>query len=419
MAHVLLVSWGSFGDINPFIGLGRQLRARGHRTTLIANQYFEPIARSEGLDFAPMGSADAYYESSRDPDFWNPQMAGIALTRHVVKSVLQGIRRIEELQGDDTIIIGSRWALAAPIASEKFRLPVYTLLLNLTSLLSVYSPAKLPGVLFPKQLDSSARSQVFDALEQWLAGYLKGPLNKVRAQLGLPPIADLSECWNKSDYLLAAWPDWLYSRQIDWPDRAMTVGFIAYDGPPTDPAKILNLKKFRKRPLVFTAGTAMPHAADFYRAAVGACLFLKRPGILLTRYKEQLPDHLPELVCHMEYYPLNELLSNSAALIHHGGIGTSAAGLRAGIPQVIIPIAHDQFENAQRLTDLGVASTLDRAILSPAMLGLNILAMLNSRSIAAQCLHWAQQMQQQDGTQEVCRLIEEIEIRKPKLKIVS
>jgi rhamnosyltransferase subunit B len=409
MAHILLASWGTFGDIYPFIGLGRTLQSRGHRATLIANEHFERHATGAGLNFAKMGSAEQYERNLRDPDLWNPQRAGSVLARMVVEPVLEGVARIEELGKDnDTIIVASRWAFAALMARDKLRIPTCTLLLNLTSLSSIYSPPKLPGMLFPKEMDPSSYKRLFDPLDRWMEGHLAPPINRLRTELGLQPIEDFLPWWNRSDRVIAAWPDWLYSRQSDWPNNAVTVGFIEYEGlPPVNSnEKPLVQDDISSKVLVFTAGTGMLQAADFYGAAAAACNLLNRPGILLTQYKEQIPNKLPPLVRHIDYAPLNELLSKSAAVIHHGGIGTSATGLRAGVPQVIVPMAHDQFENAQRLTSLGVASTVDRGALSPETLALSIGAMISSDTVAERCGYWAKQMCH-DSVTQICRLVED------------
>jgi rhamnosyltransferase subunit B len=407
MANILLVSWGTFGDINPFIGLGEALQSRGHQATLVANEHFEGFAKRKGLGFSRMGSAEQYDRNLRDPDLWDPLRAGSALARIVVEPVLEGVAHIEELhKSRDTIIVGSRWAFAALMARDKLHIPACSLLLNLTSITSIYSPSKLPGILFPKELGPSAYKLLFDPLDRWTEGHLAAPLNGIRSELGLPSIPNFLRWWNTSDRVIAAWPDWLYSRQNDWPSNAVTVGFIECEGLLVTSSTPSIEEDATNQALVFTAGTGMLHASDFYRAASVACTLLKRPGILLTLYKEQIPANLPPLVRHVECAPLNALLSKSSALIHHGGIGTAANGLRAGVPQVIVPMAHDQFENAQRLTNLGVASTVDRASLSPEILALSIGAMINSDTVAERCDHWAKQMCH-DNIAQICKLIED------------
>jgi len=113
-------------------------------------------------------------------------------------------------------------------------------------------------------------------------------------------------------------------------------------------------------PIVFTAGSAMRHAGEFFRQSALACQILGRRGLLVTRHPEQLPTDLPPQVRPVEYAPFSQLLPRCAAFVHHGGIGTSAQGLAAGLPALVVPLSHDQFDNAARLERLGVARSLNR-----------------------------------------------------------
>src|SRR6185436_13395214 len=88
------------------------------------------------------------------------------------------------------------------------------------------------------------------------------------------------------------------------------------------------------------------------------CALLGRRGILLTRHREQVPDNLPREVIHIDYAPFSQLLPRCAALVHHGGIGTSAQALASGVPQLVTPFTHDQPDNAARLKRLGGAEVL-------------------------------------------------------------
>src|SRR5262249_41865369 len=93
---------------------------------------------------------------------------------------------------------------------------------------------------------------------------------------------------------------------------------------------------------------------------VAACETLGVRGLLLTRYPDQLPKRLPSSVLHCGFAPFRRLLPHCAALVHHGGIGTTAAALETGTPQLILPLAWDQPDNAARLRRLGAGDWLGR-----------------------------------------------------------
>lgn len=107
------------------------------------------------------------------------------------------------------------------------------------------------------------------------------------------------------------------------------------------------------RPIVFTSGTAHHHCRAFFEAAAEACTQLKRPGLLLSTFPENFPHELPDTVRTLPYMSFKRLLPHCAAIVHHGGIGTTSQALAAGIPQLIRPMAFDQFDNASRIENLG------------------------------------------------------------------
>ena len=115
------------------------------------------------------------------------------------------------------------------------------------------------------------------------------------------------------------------------------------------------------QPIVFTAGTAHHHSRPFFENAVDTCCQLDRAGILLSTHQENFPEQLPPNVRACSYVSLRKLLPYCAAIVHHGGIGTTSQALAAGIPQIIRPMAFDQFDNATRVEKLGCGVWLKHA----------------------------------------------------------
>ena len=200
--------------------------------------------------------------------------------------------------------------------------------------------------------------------------FIAGPVNRLRREFGLPKVRRvLNDWWFSPDGVLALFPDWF---------APSTVGFhpaIRHCGFPLDDVDGADFEVPSDRPLVFTSGTAHRHCRRFFRDAISACNDLDRPGLLLTSYPENLPDEIPSGIRTMHYASLRQLLPHCSGIVHHGGIGTTAQSLAAGIPQVIRPLAFDQFDNATRVERLGcgrwlrqdskLAATL-RELLDPA-----------------------------------------------------
>jgi rhamnosyltransferase subunit B len=187
-------------------------------------------------------------------------------------------------------------------------------------------------------------------------------------------------------------------------------GFPLFDerGLTEPPADVLDFLDRDDPPVVFTAGSAMRQGHAFFAEAAKTCQLLGRRGLLVTRYPEQLSNLLPEGVRHCEYIPFSQLLPRAAALVHHGGIGTTAQALAAGIPQLIMPMSHDQPDNAARVERLGVGRSLRPKAFRAAAVGARLDSLLNSREVAARCQSVADKFKTSDPIGETCCAIEEM-----------
>jgi UDP:flavonoid glycosyltransferase YjiC (YdhE family) len=152
----------------------------------------------------------------------------------------------------------------------------------------------------------------------------------------------------------------------------------------------------------------MRHPGEFFAAAVDACCQLGRGGLLLTRFRDQLPPRLPAGVRRFDYVPLSQVLPRAAALVSHGGIGTISQALAAGVPQLIIPLGFDQFDNAARLERLGVGATLTpRAFRGPAVTR-QLVRLLTSPAVASACSAVSAKLAKAEWEDFTCRAVEEL-----------
>jgi UDP:flavonoid glycosyltransferase YjiC (YdhE family) len=179
-------------------------------------------------------------------------------------------------------------------------------------------------------------------------------LNRFRSLLGMRPVLRVFRWWLSPNRILGLFPQWYARRQADWPGHLRLAGFPRFDGV-CDGA---HGPQAASSPIVFTFGTGVSHAAKLFAECSAACELLGRDGLFLTRHAAQLPSPLPRRIQHAPFAPLGALLPASAAIVHHGGIGTTAAALGAGVPQLVLPMAYDQFDNAARVKRLGAGQSL-------------------------------------------------------------
>jgi rhamnosyltransferase subunit B len=233
-------------------------------------------------------------------------------------------------------------------------------------------------------------------------------VNEFRKGLGLSGITRFFEKWIHSPQLnLGLFPDWFAPPQRDWPENTHLTGFIPHqleEGNLSE--ETMCFIQDGEAPLVFTAGTAMLHTKDFFETAVLATQILKKRAILLSRLKDQIPANLPENIYHAEFEPLDKLLSQSAAFIYHGGIGSLAQGLAAGVPHLTMPMSLDQPDNAARIRRLGVGDYILPRGFNPRLVSEKLTGLLKKPIVGENCLKYAKKVDFHKSILDTCNLLE-------------
>jgi rhamnosyltransferase subunit B len=258
--------------------------------------------------------------------------------------------------------------------------------------------------------------QWFRRFQYWLADkvvdyLLAGEINALRKDLGLAPVSRVMHEWYFSPQLvLGMFPEWFAPPQPDWPPNTRLTGFPLWDEGETTALspQVSEFLDAGDPPIAFAPGSANTDADWFFSAAVEACQNLRRRGILLSRYTAHIPEQLPAGVIHAEFVPFSRLLPRTGALVHHGGIGTCAQGLAAGVPQIVMPMAYDQLDNAARLKRLGVADTLPPKKFTGPNLTRVLGNLIANSGVAARAKHWAADMSAHDALQETCVELEKL-----------
>jgi UDP:flavonoid glycosyltransferase YjiC (YdhE family) len=188
-------------------------------------------------------------------------------------------------------------------------------------------------------------------------------INPLRQRVGLPPIQRMmKDWWVSPDLTIAMFPDWFSVPQCDLPKQVRMVGFPLTDSaglvaPEVDQQLQRILAGFGdERPVVFAPGSAHFQARAFLTTAAEACRRLNLPAILLSTNPDEIPRDLPSNIVAAEYLPFSRLFPHARVVVHHGGIGTTSQCFAAGVSQIVLPMAFDQFDNAVRVAKLGCGS---------------------------------------------------------------
>jgi len=357
--RVLIHAIGSAGDVHPFIGVGVALKKRGHDVTLITASLFERAVTDSGLGFRGIGTEEDFKKLRDNPDIWHPRRSLPAVIAHAVDPsygpILDITRELHE--PGNTVMLASSLAFGARNARELLGIPLVTVHLAPSLFPSIYRQPEMFGAPIGQRAPRFLKS-----IQWWIAGrvvdHIALPaLNTFRQSHGLPAARNIyRDWWHSPDRVLALFPEWFAPSQPDWPVQTRQTGFPLFDEAgirevPADLEKFLNAGS---PPVIFTPGSAMAHGTDFFREAVAALKLLNRRGILISPYTDAIPPDLPSTIGHFPYVPFSQVLPRSAALVYHGGIGTCAQALRAGIPHLVQPMAHDQLDTLSRVRDLGV-----------------------------------------------------------------
>jgi rhamnosyltransferase subunit B len=413
MTQFLLTALGSYGDVHPMAGLGAALAVRGHQVKVITNPYFEDVISGAGIEFLPLGTSEEYIELAQHPDLWHPTRGPKLVLGFSSDRFLRPLYDLiaSNYVAGETVLCAHPLDFASRVAAETLAAPVANVVFAPGILWSVYDSPRLKGALLgPRVPRWLKRLQFWAANRFFVAPLFGGTLTKLRRELGLPSKKISYQWMFETDLMLGLFPDWFGEPQPDWPTAARTVGFPLWDSHNDDPlpADISEFLAVGEPPIAFSPGSANHEAHQFFVAAVDSCRRMNRRGILLTKYNHQLPKNLPANVRHVGFVPMSKLLPRTAALVHHGGIGSCAQAFAAGIPQIVRPMSYDQFDNSRRVERLGVGREVSVRRFSGDAVATALEPMLHSDAVKSKCRELASRC---DGVKSLtagCEALEQL-----------
>lgn len=410
--RILIMAVGSLGDILPFTAIGAELLCRGHEVIFYGNDYFRHHVEEAGLQFKPTSPATEYEAFLSSPRSTDPQEG----MRAVASGLMGRVKDSHQIMEQDvlpgrTLVLASTFAFAPRLLRETHSAPCAVLHLAPSVLRSCYLAPRFSPIGHMSALPRFAKALLWRAMDRKFMDPLYTiPFNRIRAQLGLAPITRMFHHWlHRADATLCMTPEWFAARQPDWPASLHMTGFPFVDHGVSRPltASIVRFLDAGPAPVVVSAGTANVVSHAFFAAAIQACTMLGLRVVAVTADPRQLPTDLPDTVLHAHYAPFDALLPRAAAFIHHGGIGSVAQALRAGIPQLIQPMAFDQFDNASRVGLLNAGrELLPRHFQAPRVAEL-VQMMLADPIMAASCRRLAAALANQDGVSKACDILME------------
>lgn len=362
----LVICAGTTGDVFPFMRVAKTLQELGREVTFITHVVHAGLLENSGLHHVGLGTPEDYFRVIRDPHIWHPTRSMAALLATYETQLLHLDAAIRASSPSHlTVAISHPLAVpGAAIARESGSVgKVVAVHLAPSSMRTCHDPMRLGNLTVPRWVPMRCRRALWRAVEGRLVDPVGiGQLNSARRALGLAPVRAslLAHIEEAPDVTVTLFPEWFGRPMPDWPRPLVSGDFQLFDAKATGGLddQVSGFLAAGSKPFVFTPGTGNIQARQFFDAALASTTALARRAIFLTGERSQVPPELPPSILWRPWVSLSELLPHAAAIVHHGGIGTTAEALRAGTPQVVTPFAYDQFDNGARVRELGAGRAI-------------------------------------------------------------
>jgi len=364
MARVVITAWGSYGDLFPSIGVGRALADRGHDVRLAVPAYYAPLVRHERLEHHAVGPDIDPADRDIVARVMDPLRGPEVLIREwLMPKTEETFEQLLRAAHGADLIVSHPVTFAAPVVARVLGVPWVSTVLAPMSFFSITDPPVLTVAAYLQRLRRFGT--VYGRLVRWMADRATRswmePLYRLRRAHGIADDRNpLMDGQFSPTMTLALFSPVLGLPQRDWPTPTRQTGFVFYNGDLAVPPAFDDFIAAGDPPVIFTLGSSAVGAAGrFYSESVAAARRLGVRAVLLTggfAENEQVAESSDVLL--IPTAPHQVVFPQASAIVHHGGVGTTGQGLRAGRPTLVVPHAHDQADNADRLVRLGVARSI-------------------------------------------------------------
>jgi UDP:flavonoid glycosyltransferase YjiC (YdhE family) len=420
--RIAIIAMGSRGDVQPCIALGKGLKEAGHTVRMVIQQDFEVLAKSHGLEFRYMrGNSQEGIEGKEWREL-SEKGNLIAITSLLMKEyqrtasewVEDGLAACQRM---DLLITGSM-ALHISIAlAEKNRIPLLQ-----SHVIPIMPTRDFPSVLLQQALPNlgGAFNHISSHFLMQMAWLVVRPMfNRVRKKiLDLPP-ASFAEPFQSSRSkgfpALYGFSPSVIPAPADWSADDHVTGYWFLDSADdwTPPQALLDFLQAGSPPIYIGFGSMSSRKPEETTDLVLKALKkTNQRALLFSGWGGLHKADLPDSVLMIDSTPHSWLFPRVAAVVHHGGAGTTAAGLRAGVPSIVIPFLIDQPFWGQRVYDLGVGpAPIPRRKLTVDRLAQAIQIAVTDKDMRQRAAELGVKIQAEDGIANAVELIQQIERR--------
>ncbi|MEU4745099.1 glycosyltransferase [Actinosynnema sp. NPDC023658] len=354
--RVSVLTAGSRGDVEPFLALGGRLRAVGHAVRLVTHREFELVVRAAGLDFVELpgdpkatlaGPEGQALLAARSP------VALVRRLREVVGPELRGsLTAAVEACRDADVVVYSTLVAFGPTVAEYLDVPV------VAAHLSPNTPTRaFPMTALPKPVPAVLNHATWRFSEALLWRAFRPLLNDQRADLGLPPLPRRTPPPHGRAPRLYGFSPAVVPPPRDWTPIDHVTGYWFTDTDTVLPPALTDFLDAGEPPVYLGFGSMRdPDPSAATDLLLTAARRVGRRAVLLSGWSGLHQADTSDDVLVVDDVAHRALFPRCAAAVHHGGAGTTAAAVLAGVPSVVVPFFADQFFWGRRVTELGVGT---------------------------------------------------------------
>ncbi len=404
--RIVLTTFGSLGDLHPYIAVALGLKEHGHEAVIATYGSYRQKIEALGIGFRAV--RPDLPDPEADPELMRRSMNRRTGSEFVIRQLMMAVLResyedtLAAAEGAD-LLVSHFLTFTTRLVAEKKGIPWASTNLQPLSFLSVHDPPVFPQVPFLAKLRflGPAFHRLLFRYGKWSTRSWFEPWHRLRAEVGLPPASDspLFEGQHSASLVLAMFSTMLADKQPDWPPRTVITGFPLYDGGCGLPPELVDFLGEGPPPIVFTLGSSGAEVAGpFYEHSVTAARRLGcRAVIIVGKSARHRPASLPDGVIACAYAPFSELFPRAAVIVHAGGVGTTGLAMRSGRPMLVVPHAHDQFDNAARVARAGIARTIPRRRYTPTRVAAELRHVLDNPRYTQRASAIGQKVRREDG----------------------
>jgi sterol 3beta-glucosyltransferase len=411
--RIAVASFGSEGDVRPFIALARGLKQAGHEVYLVAAPLHARRAEEADIPLRPSNTPRAMEVFERT---LRSNMEQVMKERNPLRAVGKGTALFEGLLLDSLPLVLEATADADLIVHHQIDVTAY-------AAARVHRKPRITGQVFHGGLparnaapDGSDFGPIVNRLLTGIFRYVVGRVtdpsyNRVLAAAGLPRVRQLFHEVGASPLLslLEVSPSFVPPDPL-WEGKVVQTGYWFLDLPTAPPAAdLVSFLAAGDKPVVITFGSMT--GTDARKQTEVLCEGVRRAGmraVLQAGWNQLGEGVLPDTIKRVEYVPHSFLFARAAGVIHHGGAGTTASALRAGVPQIVVWHFGDQESWGKLLHRRGLAprKPVSCRQLSPDWLAGALREMKTHPSLQANAASMGEKIRDEDGVTHAVREIE-------------